>query len=165
MALDTQVHPGRTLTIFGLLSAIVEALNANPTTPKKAAKLCHIIMKTSQILQLLVISCCCALGWTSQEYLVRVRSVAARGNSRAPVLLATLDASMLVGFVPCVYRMDDHFRFSNLGGRDVECDALYCFGFRSVWIVCKERGETDKYGLEGKQEVHGDGHGFVSRDG
>ncbi|KKZ65569.1 hypothetical protein EMCG_08594 [[Emmonsia] crescens] len=120
------LHPGRVLTTFGLLSAIVEALNAigvayiaNPSVPETATKLGHILMKTSLILQLLVIACFCALTWTFQRRCRRAGIVAGkgkRGNKRVFALLATLYASMFVILGRCVYRTVEHFGFSDISG-------------------------------------------------
>lgn len=76
-------------------------------------------MKTSLILQLLVIACFCALAWTFQLRCKRAGIVAGkgkRGNKRVFALLGTLYASMFVIFVRCVYRTVEHFGFSDISG-------------------------------------------------
>lgn len=109
------MHPGRVLTTFGALSAIVEVMNAlgvsyiaSPDAGETTRDVGHILMKASLIIQIIVIGLFCLLAVTFQRRcaraLIRTRKIS------GPLL--TLYASMGLIAVRCVYRTVEHFGFS-----------------------------------------------------
>ncbi|KAK2810379.1 hypothetical protein FQN50_003110 [Emmonsiellopsis sp. PD_5] len=109
------LHPGRVLTTFGLLSAVVEAMNAigvaylaNPTLSSTKSSLGHALTKASLIIQLAVIAAFCALAILFQRRCAhhRIRS------RKLTTSLVTLYTSMLLILIRCVYRTVEHFGFT-----------------------------------------------------
>ena len=109
------LHPGRVLTTFGALSAVVEMMNAigvayiaNPNVKDKDREVGHILMKASLIIQIIVIGLFCMLAITFQR-----RCRKARIHSRkVSGSLLTLYISMGLISVRCIYRTVEHFGFS-----------------------------------------------------
>ncbi|KAJ1710304.1 RTA1 like protein-domain-containing protein [Aspergillus flavus] len=120
------IHPGRVLTTFGLLSTVVEVLNAlgvsyiaNPELPESTIKLGYILMKISLIVQVLVIALFCFLAAMFQRSCYRsgIRS------RRVSAPLITLYISTFLIFVRCIYRIVEHFGASKISpspSRDLE---------------------------------------------
>ncbi|KAB8269513.1 RTA1 like protein-domain-containing protein [Aspergillus minisclerotigenes] len=111
------IHPGRVLTTFGMLSTVVEVLNAlgvayiaNPELPESTLKLGHILMKISLIAQILVITVFCFLAAIFQRRCYRsgIRS------RRVSTPLITLYISTFLIFVRCIYRIVEHFGASKV---------------------------------------------------
>lgn len=111
------IHPGRVLTTFGMLSTVVEVLNAlgvsyiaNPELPESTIKLGHILMKVSLIAQVLVITVFCFLAVIFQQRCYRsgIRS------RRVSAPLITLYISTFLIFVRCIYRIVEHFGASKI---------------------------------------------------
>ncbi|KAF7596195.1 hypothetical protein BBP40_002725 [Aspergillus hancockii] len=106
------IHPGRVLTTFGLLSGVVEVLNAlgvsyiaNPELPGSTITLGHILMKISLIAQVTVITVFCLLAAVFQRRCyrsgIRTRSIS------APLLTLYISTSLIL--VRCIYRIVEHF--------------------------------------------------------
>jgi hypothetical protein len=111
------IHPGRVLTTFGLLSGVVEVLNAlgvsyiaNPELSESTIKLGHILMKASLIAQVTIITFFCLLAAVFQcrchRSGIRPRSVSAP--------LVTLYISTFLILVRCIYRIVEHFGASKI---------------------------------------------------
>ncbi|KAK2803603.1 hypothetical protein FQN51_003365 [Onygenales sp. PD_10] len=109
------LHPGRVLTTFGLLSAVVEAMNAigvaylaSPKVSETKSEIGHALTKASLIVQLAVIAAFCALAILFQ------RRCARHGISSRKVTtgLVTLYTSMFLILGRCVYRTVEHFAFT-----------------------------------------------------
>ncbi|PGH11497.1 hypothetical protein AJ79_04872 [Helicocarpus griseus UAMH5409] len=114
------LHPGRVLTTFGFLSGVVDAPNAigisyiaNPSVTEKRTRLGHILMKTSLVMQLLVIATFCMLAFSFQR---KCTTAKMSGNRRVTAPLVTLYLSMFVIFARCIYRTVEHFGFSDKDG-------------------------------------------------
>jgi hypothetical protein len=109
------LHPGRVLTTFGALSAVVEVLNAlgvsyiaNVNASESRHDLGYTLMKISLVLQLMVIVLFVSLAvmfqWRCAQGGIRSKRVS------GPLL--TLYASTVLILVRCVYRTVEHFAFS-----------------------------------------------------
>ncbi|KAK3693139.1 hypothetical protein B0T22DRAFT_496043 [Podospora appendiculata] len=106
------IHPGRVLTTFGILSSIVEMLNAvgvsylsNRLLPDRLIKLGDALLKASLLMQLAVISLFFLLAGI-------FRRRCARANITTPrmrIPLATLAASMFLILVRTIYRTVEYF--------------------------------------------------------
>ncbi|PKS12978.1 hypothetical protein jhhlp_000319 [Lomentospora prolificans] len=109
-------HLGRVLTTFGMLSAIVEVLNAigvmyitNPNVRDKAKDVGHIMMQVGLVLQLLVISAYYVLAG-----LFHYRCK--RGNVQSKNvygILLTLYVSSSLILTRTIYRAVEHFGFED----------------------------------------------------
>ncbi|WEW59557.1 hypothetical protein PRK78_005031 [Emydomyces testavorans] len=106
------LHPGRVLTTFGALSAIVEVLNAigvsyiaNQALPESLTKLGQILMKLSLVTQIVIIALFCLLGgtfhWRCARASIRIHRVS------APLLTLYISTSIIL--VRCIYRTIEHF--------------------------------------------------------
>ncbi|KAE8407464.1 hypothetical protein BDV37DRAFT_269240 [Aspergillus pseudonomiae] len=111
------IHPGRVLTTFGMLSTVVEVLNAlgvsyiaNPELPESTTKLGHILMKISLIAQVLVITAFCFLAATFQRRCYR----SGIRTRRISTPLVTLYISTFLILIRCVYRIVEHFGASKV---------------------------------------------------
>ncbi|KAB8231215.1 uncharacterized protein BDW43DRAFT_320888 [Aspergillus alliaceus] len=111
------IHPGRVLTTFGLLSSLVEVLNAlgvsylaNPELPESTMKLGHILMKISLVAQIIVIAVFCLLAATFQRRCYRSGS---RTRSLSAPLITLYISTGLI-FIRCVYRIIEHFGVSRI---------------------------------------------------
>ncbi|KAE8153108.1 RTA1 like protein-domain-containing protein [Aspergillus avenaceus] len=111
------IHPGRVLTTFGMLSALVEVLNAigvsyiaNPNLPDSTVELGHILMKASLIAQVVVVTIFCLLAGLFQHRCYR----SGIRNRSIPVPLLTLYMSTFLIFVRCIYRIVEHFGASTV---------------------------------------------------
>ncbi|KAF9889353.1 hypothetical protein FE257_007463 [Aspergillus nanangensis] len=111
------IHPGRSLTTFGFLSAIVEALNAigvsytaNRSLPEDRIKLGHILMKASLICQIAIIALFCVFA------IIFHRRCATGGiiSRRVSTPLFALYASSVLILARCIYRIVEHFTISSL---------------------------------------------------
>jgi hypothetical protein len=114
---NAPLHPGRTLTTFGFMSAIVEVMNAigvsytaNRSLKPSLQDLGHILMKTSLIVQVVVITIFCGIAGLFHRRCVR-GGVASR-SVKGP--LWTLYASMLLILIRTIYRIVDHFAISKI---------------------------------------------------
>lgn len=118
------LHPGRVLTTFGMLSSLVEVLNAigvaytaNRTLPQNLIDLGHALMKASLIIQIVVISLFCLLAGLFQQKChkggVRTQKV------WAP--LVTLYISMSLIMIRTIYRTVEYFGISYIRiGDDID---------------------------------------------
>jgi hypothetical protein len=111
------LHPGRTLTTFGFVSMIVEILNAlgvsylaNPNLGGKIVKLGNILLKTSLIIQVLVIALFCAVAGLFHRRCIKA-GITSR-NIQRPLL--TLYISMALILIRTIYRMAEHFGASRI---------------------------------------------------
>lgn len=105
-------HPGRVLTTFGFLSAIVEALNAigvsyiaNPAATESRINTGQTIMKVSLIAQILVISCFLVLA------AIFYRRCSKANIKVRPVTgpMVTLYISTAIILARTIYRLVEHF--------------------------------------------------------
>lgn len=106
------LHPGRTLTTFGTISAIVEVMNAlgvsylaNPKVDEKYAKLGHGLMKASLIIQVGVITLFCVIAGLFHRRCIKggIKTQKVQGP------LLTMYISMALILVRTVYRIVEHF--------------------------------------------------------
>lgn len=109
------LHIGRVLATFGALSGVVETMNAigvsyiaNPDVKSESREVGHILMKSSLIIQIVVIGLFCALAFTFQR---RCRRAGIR-NRKVSGPLLTLHISMSLIAVRYIYRTVEHFGFS-----------------------------------------------------
>ncbi|KAH8736621.1 RTA1 like protein-domain-containing protein [Ilyonectria robusta] len=106
------IHPGRTMTTFGTISAVVEVLNAlgvswsiNPKIPSDLASLGETLLKASLIIQIVVILIFVGfVAWF--QYHVKKRGLDI-GSVNAPCL--TMYVTSFLIFVRCIYRTVEHF--------------------------------------------------------
>lgn len=106
------LHPGRTLTTFGTLSALVEVMNAlgvsylaNPNVQERYVEIGHGLMKASLIVQLCIIAVFCVIaGYFHRRC---VRSGITSRKVQGPLL--TMYISMALIFVRTIYRVVEHF--------------------------------------------------------
>ncbi|KAH8424444.1 uncharacterized protein LDX57_002195 [Aspergillus melleus] len=118
---------GRVLTTIGMLSAVVEVRNAlgvsnlaNNRLPEDRQKLGHTLMKTSLIVQVVVLLLFCILAGLFQHR-------CAKGNmksQRVSAPLWTLYASTLLILVRCIYRIIEHFCISSIDRAYAKADDL-----------------------------------------
>ncbi|KAF2470018.1 uncharacterized protein BDR25DRAFT_334542 [Lindgomyces ingoldianus] len=111
------LHPGRVLTTFGSLSTLVEVTNAigisyiaNTSLPENLTKLGHILMKTSLILQLIVIALFVVLATMTHRRCLKARY----GSRGVEDLLLTLYVSTGIIFIRTIYRTVEHFAFLDI---------------------------------------------------
>lgn len=107
------LHPGRVLTTFGFLSAVVESLNAigveyiaNNSLPRSLINLGSIFIKTALVLQLVVIALfvlCTAI------FHHRCAQLGLVGNKKVAVPLRTMYVSTGLILVRTVYRTVEYF--------------------------------------------------------
>lgn len=109
------LHPGRVLTTFGILSGLVETMNAigvayiaNPDVKDSSRKIGHGLMKASLIIQIVVIGLFCLLAFDFQR---RCKKAGIRSRKISGPML-TMYISMGLIAVRCVYRTVEHFGFS-----------------------------------------------------
>ncbi|EEP80582.1 conserved hypothetical protein [Uncinocarpus reesii 1704] len=118
------LHPGRVLTTFGMLSCIVEVMNAigisysvNKSLSEDVNKVGEILVKASLLVQIVVIALFCLLAGIFHQRCARAR-VSSRSVS-APLL--TLYASQFLILARCIYRTIEHFDTSKaLASQDVD---------------------------------------------
>ncbi|KAJ4374819.1 hypothetical protein N0V83_001896 [Neocucurbitaria cava] len=106
------LHPGRTLTTFGAISALVEVLNAlgvsylaNPNVEEKYVKLGHGLMKASLIVQVGVITLFCVIAGLFHRRCIK-GGITSR-NVQGPLL--TMYISMALITTRTIYRIVEHF--------------------------------------------------------
>jgi hypothetical protein len=111
------LHPGRTLTTFGTISAVVEAMNAigvsylaNPNVGNNYVELGHGLMKASLIMQLGVITAFCVIAGIFHRRCMRA-SITTR-EIQTPLI--TLYISMTLIFIRTIYRIVEHFGSSRI---------------------------------------------------
>ncbi|KAJ8110311.1 hypothetical protein OPT61_g6817 [Boeremia exigua] len=111
------LHPGRTLTTFGLLSAAVEVMNAlgvsyllRPEVGESKQKAGHILMKASLICQLAVISLFCMIAAVFHRRCVR----AGITSRKVQGPLWTMYISMAFILTRTIYRIVEHFGTSQI---------------------------------------------------
>ncbi|KAK8111378.1 RTA1 like protein-domain-containing protein [Apiospora kogelbergensis] len=111
----TPIHPGRVLTTFGALSAVVEILNAlgisyiaNPNARANIHQLGEILTKVSLFLQIVVISLFIVLASTFYN---RCRRAGVANHNVSMVLLTLYISSGLI-LVRTIYRLVEHFSTS-----------------------------------------------------
>lgn len=111
------LHPGRTLTTFGFVSAIVEILNAlgvsylaNPYVTESYVNLGDGLLKASLILQVVVIVVFCTASGIFQRRCTKagIRSRKVQGP------LLTLYISMALILIRTIYRLVEHFGQSRI---------------------------------------------------
>ncbi|KAJ4118661.1 hypothetical protein NW768_010720 [Fusarium equiseti] len=111
------IHPGRVLTTFGFISAIVEALNgwgasysANQSLTDSEIEAGHALIKTSLLLQIIVAVLFITLAVTFH------RRCAANGinNERLTNSLWTLYVSMVLILSRTIYRIVEYFSVAEL---------------------------------------------------
>ncbi|KAI9044811.1 RTA1 domain-containing protein [Aspergillus affinis] len=140
------MHPGRVLTTFGMLSVVVEVMNAlgvsnisNNRLPEDRQKLGHILMKTSLIVQVAVLLLFCVLAGLFQYR-------CAKGNIRSKRVSAplwTLYASTLLILVRCIYRIIEHFGISSINPTNAKAEDLspilryewFFYGFEATLML------------------------------
>lgn len=106
------LHPGRTLTTFGTISAVVEALNGlgvawsvNPNVPKDLVAVGKGVLKASLIIQIIAIVVFVGVvAWF--QYQVKKAGLNV-SQVNAPCL--TMYISSFLIFVRCIYRTVEHF--------------------------------------------------------
>ncbi|KAF2634132.1 RTA1 domain protein [Massarina eburnea CBS 473.64] len=109
------LHPGRTLTTFGTLSAIVEILNAlgvsylaNPDIAQKTQDLGHVLMKTALIAQLVVLSVFISIGVIVHQ---RCNKAGIKNRKvQSPILTMYISTALI--FARTIYRIVELFGFS-----------------------------------------------------
>ncbi|PSN72316.1 RTA1 domain protein [Corynespora cassiicola Philippines] len=111
------LHPGRTLTTFGAVSFVVEVMNgigvsyiANPNIPENLTDLGHILMKTSLIIQVVVITTFCIIA----AIFHRKCTSAGLKSRKVQGPLWTMYASMALILVRTIYRIVEHFGASSI---------------------------------------------------
>lgn len=111
------LHPGRTLTTFGFLSAIVEVMNAlgvsyllTPALGESKQRLGHALMKASLICQLGVFSMFCVIAGFFHRRCLRAGILSRK--VRGP--LWTMYISMTFILVRTIYRIVEHFGASQI---------------------------------------------------
>ncbi|KAF1925761.1 uncharacterized protein M421DRAFT_423317 [Didymella exigua CBS 183.55] len=111
------LHPGRTLTTFGFLSALVEVMNAlgvsyllSPKIGESKQKLGHALMKASLICQLAVISIFCVI---AAIFHLRCRRARITSNKVLGPLW-TMYVSMSLILIRTIYRIVEHFGTSQI---------------------------------------------------
>lgn len=110
------LHPGRTLTTFGAISAVVEILNAlgvsllaNPNVKSQSAQnLGHILMKSALVLQVVVISVFIAI---AAKFHRKCRKANIK-SCKVQEPLITLYVSTVLIMIRTVYRVIEHFGIS-----------------------------------------------------
>lgn len=114
---NSPIHPGRTLTTFGFLSGLVEALNGlgvawvvNPTIPKDLAHTGDALLKASLILQIGVIVTFVFLTSLFQR---RCHRMGLRHRSVDGPCITMYISSILI-LIRCIYRIVQHFAASSL---------------------------------------------------
>ncbi|KAJ2903870.1 uncharacterized protein MKZ38_009253 [Zalerion maritima] len=117
----TPIHPGRVWTTFSTLSAIVEALNAigvsytaNTSLRSNLQDLGDILLKTSLVLQIVVISCFVYLAGTFHYRCSRGGVLAA--NVKKPLVALYISTALI--FVRTIYRTVEHFGIENIDTSD-----------------------------------------------
>jgi hypothetical protein len=119
------IHPGRSLTTFGALSAIVEILNsmgvswsANAAVPVRLVRVGENLLKASLIVQIVVILIFVSfVGWF--QYLMRREGVHP-ANVRSTILTMYITSSLVL--IRCIYRVVEHFAAEavpRLAGKDI----------------------------------------------
>jgi hypothetical protein len=111
------LHPGRTLTTFGFLSAFVEVMNAlgvsyllSPRIRESKQKLGHALMKASLLCQLAVILIFCII--TGIFNLRCKKAGTTLRKVQGP--LSTLYVSMALILIRTIYRIVEHFGTSRI---------------------------------------------------
>lgn len=111
------LHPGRTLSTFGILSALVEVTNAlgvsyllRPSIGQSKQNLGHALMKASLICQLGVIAIFCAI--TAVFHLRCTRGKITSRAVRGP--LYTMYTSTALILARTIYRTVEHFDISQI---------------------------------------------------
>ncbi|KAF9766314.1 hypothetical protein IL306_001305, partial [Fusarium sp. DS 682] len=111
------IHPGRVLTTFGFISAIVEALNgwgasysANQSLTDSEINAGHALIKTSLLLQIVVAMLFITLAVTFHRRCV----VAGITNERLNKPLWTLYTSMTLILARTIYRIVEYFSVAEL---------------------------------------------------
>jgi uncharacterized membrane protein YidH (DUF202 family) len=106
------VHPGRVLTTFGFVSAIVEALNgwgasysANQSLSDREREAGHALIKTSLLLQIIVVV---VFIWLAVTFHLRCAKHAIRSEALNSTLL-TLYISVGLIVVRTIYRIVEYF--------------------------------------------------------
>lgn len=117
MPYHAPLHPGRVLTTFGMLSGVVEALNAigvsyiaNRSLPDDKTNVGQILMKVSLILQIVVICLFCLLAGTFQH---RCSAGGIKSKNVFRPLFTTYISTTLI-LIRCIYRTVEHFDPSNI---------------------------------------------------
>lgn len=111
------LHPGRTLTTFGALSAVVEVLNAlgisnlsNPNLSQSRQDLGHILTKTALIAQIAVISVFIIIAGMFHH---RCRRAGIK-NRKVQGPLWTMYISTALILIRTIYRIVEHFGVSRI---------------------------------------------------
>lgn len=132
------IHPGRVLSTFALLSAIVEALNgwgasytANASLTHAEQQAGHILMKASLVIQLFVIACFLTLAGLFHRRCRRAGLHRARGV-RQPLL--TLYVSVTLILARTIYRLIEHFGFSEVDWHRLEDPREVATVIRYEWF-------------------------------
>jgi hypothetical protein len=119
------LHPGRVLTTFGFISAIVEALNgwgasysANQSLSNQEMKAGHALIKTSLILQLGVLTCFIWLAVLFHRRCLKAGAMNAQLNSS----LITLYISAGLISVRTIYRTVEYFGMAEYRFSDPDFD-------------------------------------------
>ncbi|KAA8641474.1 uncharacterized protein ATNIH1004_001939 [Aspergillus tanneri] len=131
------MHPGRVFTTFGMLSTIVEVMNAlgvsnlaNHKLPESRRKTGEILMKASLIVQVGVLLLFCVLAAIFQRRCVRDGI----WTRRVSVPLWTLYISTFLILIRCVYRIVEHFGFSSLGPESLKDGEEISYILRYEWF-------------------------------
>ncbi|KAH7322986.1 hypothetical protein B0I35DRAFT_476877 [Stachybotrys elegans] len=119
------LHPGRVLTTFGFVSAIVESLNgwgasltANQSLSDGEIQIGHRLIQASLLIQIVVIVCFLALAAVFHRKCVE-------HGIKTPQLmspLVTLYISMLLIFIRTIYRVVEYFGISEIRYDDPSLD-------------------------------------------
>ncbi|KAI1117831.1 RTA1 like protein-domain-containing protein [Nemania sp. NC0429] len=111
------IHPGRVLTTFAALSAVIEALNgvgaayiANPALPERLQATGHTLFKVALILQLVIIASFVALATTFYR---RCRKNGIN-HSKVNQPLLTLYISTALILVRTIYRTVEYFQIDTV---------------------------------------------------
>lgn len=114
------LHPGRTLTTFGAISAVVEILNAlgvaflaNPNVKQSAQNMGHGLMKAALVLQLVVIAV--FVGLAAKFHLKCRRANIKSVKVQQPLI--TLYVSTILIVIRTIYRVVEHFGISRAPAR------------------------------------------------
>lgn len=131
------IHPGRVLTTFGGLSAVVEALNANGAAYMANASLSErkrdtgrAILKSALVLQLAILCCFVLLAGYYHRRCKRANSLPS--NLRA-VLTTLYISSALIG-VRTLYRTVEYFTIADVNYAEVEDASKLSVMIRYEWF-------------------------------
>jgi hypothetical protein len=119
------IHPGRVLTTFGFISAIVEALNgwgaslsANQSLSNDSIETGHALIKASLLVQIVVIVCFVVLAVAFHRSCIKT----GQRDRRVLSPLITLYISMTLIMIRTIYRTVEYFGVASINFHDPDLD-------------------------------------------